>query len=190
MANTLSKKLHKQGLKLFHKGKYQAALQKLLEALQGAQGDARQAAEIYNDIGVTYKQLEDYPAAHKALDEALNRFSQLQDQKGQAQTFGNRAAVHEAEDQFDQAVEYYKKSAKMLEAVGESEMAMYAWQAVSRLRLKQRQYIAAIGAYEEGIDNMPAGSLKRKILQNIIKMPGSMIGGLGSGVGSSQDEDP
>lgn len=177
MTNSTSKKLHEQGVTLFRKGKHEAALQKFTEALQAAEGQPRQLAEIYNDIGVTYKQLADYPAAHQALDEAMARFEQLADKKGQAQTFGNRASIYEAEGLTEQAVEYYKKSAAMLEEVGESEMAMYVWQAVSRLRMKQRQYIAAIGAYEEGIDNMPANSLKRKFLRQLMKLPGNMLGG-------------
>jgi hypothetical protein len=63
-------------------------------------------------------------------------------------------------------------------------MAMYVWQAVSRLRMKQGQYIAAIGAYEEGVDNMPESSFKRKIMKQILKGPGRMLGG-----GSAGEED-
>jgi tetratricopeptide (TPR) repeat protein len=177
------KKSHEQGIALFRKENYQAALEKFSQALSGVTDD-KHTAEIYNDIGVTYKQLEDYEAAHQALDEAWARFTELADEKGQAQTLGNRAAVYEAEGLLDEAVDTYKKSATMLEKVGESEMAMYVWQAVSRLRMKQKQYVAAIGAYEEGIENMPKGSLKKRILQKILKMPGSMIGGLG------QDSEP
>jgi hypothetical protein len=43
--------------------------------------------------------------------------------------------------------------------------------------MEQKQYIAAIGAYEEGIENMPEGSFKRKILQQLMKLPGNMLGG-------------
>jgi tetratricopeptide (TPR) repeat protein len=121
--------------------------------------------------------LEDYPAAHQALDEAMQRFTELADKKGQAQTIGNRASVYEAEEAFDQAIEHYKQSAAMLEELGESETAMYVWQAISRLRMRQKQYLAAIAAYEEGIDNMPEGSFKRKVLQKILKIPGGLMGG-------------
>lgn len=176
MTSLSSKKLHEQGMTLFRQGKFEAALQKFNEALQAAEGQAKQVAEIYNDLGVTYKQLENFVAAHQALDEAMARFTPLNDKKGQAQTLGNRAAVYEAEGQLEQAVDTYKESAALLEEIGESEMAMYVWQAVSRLRTKQGQYIAAIGAYEEGIQNMPESSLKRKVLQKIMKLPGSVLG--------------
>lgn len=188
MSNVSSQKLHEEGVALFRKGKLAPALEKLEQALSSAGDDARRAAEIYNDIGVVYKQLENYPAAHQALDEAMSRFTTLEDVRGQAQTWGNRAAVYQAEGKIDQAIDTYKKSAGMLEEAGESEMAMYVWQAVSRLRMKQGEYIAAIGAYEEGIENMPQGSFKRKVLQQILKMPGSMLGGLGQG-GPADDDD-
>lgn len=176
MANLSSKKLHEQGVALFRQGKFEAALQKFNEALQATEGQIKQAAEIYNDLGVTYKQIENFPAAHQALDEAMSRFTDLNDKKGQAQTLGNRAALYEAERQLEKAVDIYKESAVILEEIGESEMAMYVWQAISRLRTKQGQYIAAIGAYEEGIQNMPKDSLKRKVLQQIVKLPGSIFG--------------
>ena len=96
----------------------------------------------------------------------------------------------QAQGELEKAVETYKESATMLEDVGENEMAMYVWQAVSKIRTKQGQYIAAIGAYEEGIDNMPQSSFKRKILKNILKAPGSLLGGPSlSGGDDDEDED-
>jgi len=186
MAQTSSKQLQEQGVALFRKGKFEVALQKFNEALEAAADQTKQAAEIYNDMGVTHRQLADYATAHQALDEAMTLFTQLQDKKGEAQTLGNRASVYEAEGRLDEAVDTYKKSAAMLEEVGESEMAMYVWQAVSRLRTKQGQYIAAIGAYEEGIENMPKGSLKRKVLEQIMKLPGTVLGT--SGKSNDTDE--
>lgn len=178
MANLPVKKLHDQAITLFRNEDYAAAVAKFDEAL-AASDDPLTTAQIYNDLGVTYRQLEDYPAAHQALDEAMNRFTELADQKGQAQTLGNRAAVYEAEEEYEKALEHYKQSAQMLEEAGESEAAMYVWQAISRLRLSRKEYLAAIGAYEEGIENMPEGSFKRKVLQKLMKIPGGMMGNIG-----------
>lgn len=177
MTNSLA--IHEHGVKLFRKNDYSAALEKFQEALSLAGDDPQRSAQIYNDMGVTYSKLDDFEAAHQALDEAMNRFVELTDTKGQAQTIGNRATVFEAEEAYDEAIEHYKQSATMLEEVGESDAAMYVWQAVSRLRLKQKEYIAAIGAYEEGIEAMPERSLKRKMLQKILKIPGGMMGNFG-----------
>lgn len=188
MSNSSAKKLHEDGVSLFRKGKLEAALQKLNEAVQHATEDPQRSAQIYNDLGVVYQKLENYPAAHKALDEAESRFKTLDDEKGQAQALGNRAALYEAEGSLDEAVETYKESAEMLEAIGENDMAMYVWQAISRLRTKQGQYIAAIGAYEEGVSKMPKKSLKRKILEQILKTPTSLLGGASTN-DESEDEE-
>jgi len=186
MSDSQAKKFHDEGVALFRKGNLEGALQKFTNALQEADNNSRRAAEICNDLGVVHTQLEDYEAAHQALDEAQNRFTTLNDEKGQAQTLGNRAALYQAEGLLEEAVETYKESAQLFEALGENDMAMYVWQAVSRLRMKQGQYIAAIGAYEEGVDNMPQSSFKRKVLQQILKAPSALLGG---GSSSSDDDD-
>jgi tetratricopeptide (TPR) repeat protein len=182
-----SAKSHKEGVALFRAGKYAEALEKFEAALQGTT-DPKQMAEIYNDMGVAHRELEDYPAAYLALNEAMSRFTEMGDEKGQAQTLGNRAAVYESEGLIEEAVETYKQSAAIFEEIGQSEMAMYVWQAASRLRMKQGQYVAAIGAYEEGVDNMPKGSLKGKILRQILKVPGSMLGGGGNPAETDDEE--
>lgn len=179
-------KLHEAGVTCFRHGDYQEALQKFKDALALAPAP-KQQAEIKNDLGVTYKELGDFSAAYAALNEAMAQFVALNDKQGQARTLGNRGAVLEADDKPDDAVEVYKQSAALFEESGESEMAMYVWQAVSRLRMKQKQYIAAIGAYEEGIENMPKSSLKRKIMQQILKVPGSLMGG-GKKIAADEEE--
>jgi len=186
MTTNQAKQLHEAGVSLFKSGNPEGALQKLTEALQFAAANSRQQAEIYNDLGVVHRALENYDDAHDALDHAEDIFVELGDKKGQAQTLGNRAAILEAENLPEEAVETYKESAELFQELGESELAMYVWQAISRLRTKQKQYIAAIGAYEEGVANMPKNSLKRKILQQILKAPGALIGG---GAPAGDDDD-
>lgn len=173
---SIATELHEAGIAQFRQGNMDAALSNLQEALQAAPESSRQQAEIYNDLGVVYRELEDYDAAFNALDEAMAIFKELNDAKGQAQTLGNLGALLEAEEDYETAVNSYKQSAKMLEELGESEMAMYVWQAISRLRTRQGQYIAALGAYEEGVENMPKG-FKRSTLEKLLKMPGKLLGG-------------
>ena len=81
MSDEFAARLHKEGVALFRQDKFEEALQKLNEALQNTTEDSRRTAEIYNDLGVVYQNLEDYPAAHQALDEAEARFLALADEK-------------------------------------------------------------------------------------------------------------
>ncbi|RME97913.1 MAG: tetratricopeptide repeat protein [Chloroflexi bacterium] len=188
MSNLNAAALHQQGVDLFRQDNPEAALEKLKAALEIAPEGSAKAAEICNDLGVVYRELEDYESAHQSLDKAMSLFTQLDNAKGQAQTLGNRAALLESQDKLEEAVEMYKKSAAMFEDLGENDMAMYVWQAVSRLRTGQGQYIAAIGAYEEGVSNMPKGSFKRKILEKILKAPGAFLGGAAAPVDPDDDE--
>ncbi len=185
MTDKVAKKLHTEGVALFRKGQLEEAQKKFELALQEADPQTGRAAEIYNDLGVIHTQLADYEAAHQSLDKAMDRFTALENEKGQAQTLGNRGALYEAEEELEEAVEIYKESALMFEELGENEMAMYVWQAISRLRMQQKQFIAAIGAYEEGVENMPQGSFKRKVLQQILKAPTALLGGH-----SNKSEEP
>jgi tetratricopeptide (TPR) repeat protein len=189
MSDKDAKKLHEAGVALFRQGKAEAALEKLMQAADAALPDSRRRAEIFNDLGVVYRDLKDYEAAHESLDEAMTMFEAMADEKGQAQTLGNRGAVLEAEGDLEAAVEAYKESAQMLEQLGESDMAMYVWQAVSRLRAKQGQYIAAIGAYEEGVENLPKNSFKRKVLERILRTPGTLLGNAAPGIGPKKEDD-
>jgi hypothetical protein len=65
----------------------------------------------------------------------------------------------------------------MFEEIGDSDSAMYAWQALSRLRMKQGQWLPAIAAYEEGVENMPSRSLKKGLLKRILRLPGNLLRG-------------
>ncbi|GAB4439860.1 MAG: hypothetical protein Kow0031_21730 [Anaerolineae bacterium] len=183
-----AKELHQSGISQFRAGNTTGALAKLQEALAAAPENSRLQAEIYNDLGVVYRELKDYDAAFNALDEAMAIFNELEDARGQAQALGNLGALLEAEEDYEAAVNSYKQSAKMLEELGESEMAMYVWQAISRLRTRQGQYIAAIGAYEEGVENMPKG-FKRSALEKLLKMPGKLLGGAAPPPAKANDND-
>jgi tetratricopeptide (TPR) repeat protein len=183
-----AKDLHLAGIAQFRSGNMDGALSKLQEALPLAPENSRQQAEIYNDLGVVYRELEDYDAAFTSLDEAMAIFNQLEDAKGQAQTLGNLGALLEAEEDYETAVNSYKQSAKIFEELGESEMAMYVWQAISRLRTRQGKYIAALGAYEEGVQNMPKG-FKRSALEKILKAPGKLLGGASQLPPIEEDDD-
>ena len=97
--------------------------------------------------------------------------------KGKAQVMGNMGSVLEGQERFEEAVDAYKQSATMFEQIGDGDSAMYTWQALSRLRMNQGQWLSAIAAYEEGIENMPDRSLKKSLLKRILSLPGGLMRG-------------
>jgi len=172
-------RLHVKGIDHYRAGRYSEAVSCFEQALADAQAvdDRRRVAEALNDLGVARRELGEWDAAQAALTEARNLFVALQDRKGEAQAIGNLASVYEGRGDYAAAAEAYRTSAGLFEELGESDLAMYSWQALSRLHLNQKQWLPAIAAYEEGIEAMPDGSLKKGLLQRIVRLPGQWLFG-------------
>ncbi|MGC8879901.1 MAG: tetratricopeptide repeat protein [Anaerolineae bacterium] len=174
------KKLYKEGIQHYQAKRYAAAAQSFEKARVAAEqaGERHRLAEVLNDLGVARRELGEWDAAQWALEAAYTLFGELQDTRGQAQALGNLASVHEGRGDYAAAAEAYRESARMFEALGESELAMYTRQALSRLHLEHKQWLTAIAAYEEGIEAMPNSSLKKKVLQRLMQLPGHwLLGG-------------
>ncbi|PWH13642.1 MAG: hypothetical protein DDG58_13660 [Ardenticatenia bacterium] len=174
------KKLHVEGIQHYRAKRYAVAVQSFEAACRAAEqaGERHHLAEVLNDLGVAWRELGEWDAAQRALEAAYTLFGELQDTRGQAQALGNLASVHEGRGDYAAAAEAYRESAQMFEALGESELAMYTRQALSRLHLEHKQWLTAIAAYEEGIEAMPDRSLKKKVLQQLMQLPGRwLLGG-------------
>ncbi len=171
-------KLHQEGVDAFRAGNYDLAHKKflaLVDAANGAKNPAK-AAEALNDLGVVRKQLGNLDGAFEALEKALAYYQGVDDERGEAQVLGNFGMVEEAAGKYEDAIQSYLDAATIFEELGDSEMAMYSWQALSRLRLKQKDWVNAIAAYEEGIAHLPDNSIKKKILQTLLKTPYKFLG--------------
>jgi tetratricopeptide (TPR) repeat protein len=171
-------KLQKEGVEAFRAGDYELAQTKFEAMLEAAtaEDNRQKRAEALNDLGVIRKQLDDIPSAFEALEEALAYYQEVDDEKGEAQVLGNLGMVEEAAGQYEDAIQSYLDSAAIFEELGESEMAMYSWQALSRLKLRQKEWIGAIAAYEEGISHLPDSSFKKKFLKTLLQFPNKFLG--------------
>jgi len=171
-------KLQKEGVDAFRAGNFELAEEKFLALIDAATAENNPAkvAEAHNDLGVVRKQLGDIDGALIALDFALDYYQSVDDARGEAQVLGNFGMVEEAAGKIEDAIQSYLDSAAIFEELGDSEMAMYSWQALSRLRLKNKDWINAIAAYEEGIAHLPDNSIKKKIVQTLLKTPGAFLG--------------
>jgi len=176
---SVASRLHNSGVAAFRSQQYDEAGRILEQAYTAAQAerDSRKAGEILNDLGVIQRELGHMETAESTLDQAYQVFAELGDTKGQAQATGNLANVFEAQERYQEAADAYRQSAKMFEAIGENDLAMYSWQALSRLHMQQKNWLGAIASYEEGVEQMPEGSIKKGILQRIIQLPGKWLAG-------------
>ena len=172
-------KLHALGITHFRAGRFADAAQAFADAyaMAEAAGDRQRAAEALNDLGVARRELAEWVQAEAALEKAYALFAELGNAKGKAQVMGNMGSVFEGQARHNEAADAYKQSAKMFEEIGDSDSAMYAWQALSRMRLKQKEWLPAIAAYEEGIEAMPDHSLKKGLLKRLLRLPGNWLRG-------------
>lgn len=178
MTDTLQR-LHSQGIDHYRGGRYAEAASCFEEACVAARAadDRRCVAEALNDLGVARRELGEWDAALAALTEARSLFVALGDRKGEAQSIGNLASVYEGRGDHAAAAEAYRTAAALFEELGESDLAMYSWQALSRMHLNQKHWLPAIAAYEEGIEAMPDGSLKKGLLRRLVRLPGQWLFG-------------
>ncbi len=170
--------LQEEGVQAFRAGDYELA-QTRFEALAkaaAAENALDKRAEALNDLGVVLKQLDDLPGAFAALEEALAYYQGQDNEKGEGQVLGNLGMVEEAAGKYEDAVQSYLDAAAIFEELGESELAMYSWQALSRLKLRQKEWLGAIAAYEEGIARLPDTSFKKKVLQKLLQVPNKFLG--------------
>ncbi len=170
--------LQHAGVEAFRSGDYETALAKFQALVDAAtaENDLSKRAEALNDLGVIRKQLDDLPGAFEALEAALAYYQEVDDRAGEGRVLGNMGMVEEAMGKYDDAVQSYVDSAAIFEELGESELAMYGWQSLSRLRMRRKEWISAISAYEEGISHLPDNSFKKKMLQKLLKFPYKFVG--------------
>jgi len=170
-------KLQKEGLEAFRDGNYELAQSKfeaLLEIAE-AEGQPVKAAEALNDLGVTRKQLGDLDGAMEALRQALKYYQDNDDELGEAKTLGNFGMVEEAAEKYEDSIQSYLDAASIFEELGETELATFTWQALSKLQLRQKDWLNAIASYERGLDNLPDNSVKKKFVKNLLKAPGKFM---------------
>ena len=173
-----SETLQKQGVEAFRIGDYEEARTFFQAALESAraEGDKKKEAEALNDLGVIRKELDDIDGAFEALQTALEIYGDLEDDKGEGITLGNLGKVEEAAGKYEEAIQSYIEAASIFEEIKETDMAMYCWQALSRLKMHQKDWIGAISAYEEGIAHLPNNSIKKKIMQKLLQVPTKFVG--------------
>jgi len=174
-----SEKYQKQGIEAYRIGDYEEAETHFQAAIEAArtEGNRKKEAEALNDLGVIRKELGNLDGASEVLQEALDIYGDMEDDRGEGITLGNLGKIEEAAGKYEEAIQSYIEAAAIFEELKDSEMAMYCWQALSRLKIHQKDWIGAISAYEEGIAHLPNNSIKKKIMQKLLQVPFKLMGG-------------
>lgn len=159
-----------QGLELYRAGQFEDAVAVFAQAQQAclAQDNLQGAAECANNRGVAARQAARPDEAEAAFTEARRLFERLGDRKSQGMVAGNLGALAESCDERDRAVAFYKEAIELFEAAGAAELAAETWRALSRLRMKQGEWFAALGAYDASLDRVKRPTPTQRALRSLL----------------------
>ncbi|NIS83156.1 MAG: hypothetical protein GTO14_23810 [Anaerolineales bacterium] len=147
----------------------------LREAYWGL-GDRAKAAEMANNLCVVLLQTQD---AHRALEWVRGTpelFLSLGDEMHAAQAFGNLGSALEACDQISDAEIAYREAAELFAHLGDAHQHAYTLQALSRLQLRQGRPMEAVTTMQRGLEEMPKGRLRDRLLRRLLKWPFRLLG--------------
>ena len=159
-----------EGLKLFRASRFEEAAAKFAEAQQlfAGEGDQKECAECANNRGVCWRQAAKYEEAAAAFEEARPLFQSLEDVVGEGQVVGNLAALAESQGDKQHAAELYLEATDLFTRAGAKDYAKDTYTALSRLKLKQRDVVGAMTAFDSGLEQLDKPNLIERMARKII----------------------
>ena len=178
-----------EGMKLYRAGRYEDAAAKFAEAQQlfANAGDAKEVSECANNRGVCWRQAAKYDEAIAAFEEARPLFQDLNDLVGEGQVLGNLAAVVEAQGDKQHAGELYLEAIDLFTKAGAKDYAKDTYTALSKLKLKQRDVVGAMTAFDSGLEQLDKPNLIERMARKIIG-GGSVPSSAADDVAEDEDE--
>lgn len=157
--------------------KYHEAAQIFLEAASIAEKEENfdESAELKNNASVAFLMAGENQAAFDSARNTEKVFLHNGNLKNAGMSFGNQAAALEALGDFSLALEFYNKSAELLEQADEKELKSYIQKRSSSIKLKQGKYLESLASMDGALQNSKSLSLKEKILKNLSEVVSKMF---------------
>ena len=165
-----AKQIKDDGMKLYRDGRYEEAAAKFVEAQQAfaAEGNAKEAAECINNRGVCWRQAAKFDEATAAFEEARAAFQALNDSMGEAQVLGNLAALADSSGDGKQALDLYQQAVEIFEKLNAQDYVKDTYTAISKLKLKQRDFMGAITSFDAGLEQLDNPNLVERMARKIL----------------------
>ncbi len=165
-----AKQIKDEGLKLYREGRYEDAAAKFAEAQPAfmAEGNAKEAAECANNRGVCWRQAAKFDEATAAFEEARAAFQGSNDLMGEAQVLGNLAALADSRDDGKQALDLYQQAVEIFEKLNAQDYVKDTYTAISKLKLKQRDFMGAIASFDAGLEQLDNPNLVERMARKIL----------------------
>ncbi len=171
--------LKKKGIEHYRAGRFEDAVAAFAHAQQAflAEGNTQQAAEAANDRGVAARQAARFDVAEAAFTEARRLFDESGDRLSQGQVIGNLGALSESRNQNEQAAAFYKEAIALFDEGGAAGLSGETWHALSRLRMKQGKWFAALGAYDAGLQDIKHPTPTQRLLRRLMQVSRRLMSG-------------
>jgi tetratricopeptide (TPR) repeat protein len=159
-----------EGLKLYRAGRYEEAAAKFAEAQQlfAHEGNRQEVAECANNRGVCWRQAAKFDEATAAFEEARPLFQGNNDLVGEGQVVGNLAALVESQGDKQHAAELYQEAIDLFTKAGAKDYVKDTYTALSKLKLKQRDVVGAMTAFDSGLEQLDKPNLIERMARKII----------------------
>jgi len=175
---TTPAELKEQGLAFFGKDQYPEAAERFAQAAEAyaAQGEALQAAEARNDLGVVRLAQQDWDGALAAVEGTPEIFAAAGDRLRQAQAIANQANAHDGAGHLEQAAAGYEQAIDLFTELGEKETRASCWKALSGVQLKQDKKLQALASMQAGLKLAPKLSAREKTLKGLLDKAIGLMG--------------
>ena len=159
-----------EGLNLYRSGRYEEAAARFAAAQQlfSGEGNEKELAECANNRGVCWRQAARFEEATAAFEEARPLFQGLNDLVGEGQVVGNLAALVESQGDKQHAAELYQEAIDLFTQAGAKDYVKDTYTALSKLKLKQRDVVGAMTAFDSGLEQLDRPNLIERMARKII----------------------
>ena len=180
MENTASAhEFKEEGLRLFQEGLYKEAAASFRQAQEmfAAKENEVEAAEMVNNLGVTYRVQGKWDEAIAALNEARVAFAHIDDRNREAQTLGNLGGLYASKGERDQAQECLRQAADIFAELGDAQRQGETLLALGVQMWKTGDRSTGLVAYEDGLHTLRKPTISQKTLRGLLGLRTRLLGG-------------
>jgi len=164
--------LKEEGLQLFQEGLYLEAAERFEEArgMFDAEGDMVEAAEMLNNLGITYRMRHEWDKAISALEQAQSAFAELDDRSREAQVLGNLGGLYASQGQREKAKASLREAADIFADLGDAQRHGETLLALGVQQWKAGNRKDGLATYQAGLETLERPSAGQKALRGLLNL--------------------
>ena len=171
--------LKEEGLRLFQEGLYVEAAERFEEARRmfDAEGDVVEAAEMLNNLGITYRMRHEWDKAIEALERAQTAFAKLDDRSREAQVLGNLGGLYASQGQREKAKTSLHEAAGIFADLGDTQRQGETLLALGVQQWKSGDRQDGLTTYQVGLETLERPSTGQKALRGLLNLRNRLLRG-------------